>query len=117
MKIEWLVNDVMAVGSPDRAEHAILGVILAGPVFGKFSLWCRDPLLSSNSFTQGHLMKLMSPNDFPLGHSMNIEWLVIDVTAVGSPGKGEGAIYGVILAGRVFGQSRLFLWLGSHFEV
>ena len=30
MKIEWLVTDVTAVGSPDRAERAILGVILAG---------------------------------------------------------------------------------------
>ena len=30
MKIELLVTDVIAVGSPDRAEHAVLGVILAG---------------------------------------------------------------------------------------
>ena len=29
MKIEWLVTDVTAVGSPDRAGRAILGVILA----------------------------------------------------------------------------------------
>ena len=28
MKIEWLVADVIAVGSLDRAERAILGVIL-----------------------------------------------------------------------------------------
>ena len=28
MKIEWLVADVIAVGSPDRVEYAILGVIL-----------------------------------------------------------------------------------------
>ena len=28
MKIESLVSDVTAVGSPDRAEHAILRVIL-----------------------------------------------------------------------------------------
>ena len=28
MKIEWLVADVIAVRSPDRAEGAILGVIL-----------------------------------------------------------------------------------------
>ena len=26
MKIEWLVDDVIAVGSPDRVEHAILGM-------------------------------------------------------------------------------------------
>ena len=29
MKIEWLVAGVTAVGSPDRAECAILGVMLA----------------------------------------------------------------------------------------
>ena len=29
MKIEWLISDVMAVGSLDRAERAILGLILA----------------------------------------------------------------------------------------
>ena len=33
MKIEWLVADVTAVGFPDRAERAILGVILAECVF------------------------------------------------------------------------------------
>ena len=33
MKTEWLVTDVTAVGSPDRAERAILGVILAGRFF------------------------------------------------------------------------------------
>ena len=37
MKVEWLVTDVIAAGSPDRAERAILGVILAGSVFGQFS--------------------------------------------------------------------------------
>ena len=30
MKIEWLVTNLTAVGYPDRAEHAILGLILAG---------------------------------------------------------------------------------------
>ena len=30
MKLEWLVTNVTAVGSPDRAERAIFGVILAG---------------------------------------------------------------------------------------
>ena len=30
VKLEWLVTDVAAVRSPDRAEHAIMGVILAG---------------------------------------------------------------------------------------
>ena len=29
MKIKWFVTNVLAVGSPDRAECAILGVILA----------------------------------------------------------------------------------------
>ena len=30
MKIEWLVTDVTAIGTPDRAERAVLGVDLAG---------------------------------------------------------------------------------------
>ena len=39
MKINWLVADVTAVGSPDRAEHAILVVILAVRFFGQFGLY------------------------------------------------------------------------------
>ena len=35
VKIKWFVANVTAVGSPDRAEHAILGVILTGHVFGQ----------------------------------------------------------------------------------
>ena len=33
MNMEWLVTNVIPVGSPDRAERAILGVILAGCFF------------------------------------------------------------------------------------
>ena len=33
MKIEWLVTNVTAIGSPGRAERAILEVILARGVF------------------------------------------------------------------------------------
>ena len=41
MKIEWLVTNITATGSPGRAECAILGMILAGCVFGQFRpcLW------------------------------------------------------------------------------
>ena len=41
MKIKWLVTNVTAVGSPGRAERAILRVILAGRCFGQFRpyLW------------------------------------------------------------------------------
>ena len=46
---------------------------------------------------------------------MKIEWLVADVTAVGSLEK--RAILGVIVVGRVFGQFRSFLYSGSHFVV
>ena len=35
LKIEWLVTDAPVIGSPDRAERAILGDILAGCVFGQ----------------------------------------------------------------------------------
>ena len=33
MKIEWLVADVTSVESPDRAEHASLGLVFAGRFF------------------------------------------------------------------------------------
>ena len=33
MKMKWLVADVTTVGPPDRAERAILGVILAEQFF------------------------------------------------------------------------------------
>ena len=46
---------------------------------------------------------------------MKIEWLVTDVTAVGSPDKVERANWGAILAGRCFGQFRPYLWSGSYF--
>ena len=99
MKIEWFVASLTAVGSPDRAERAILGVILAGCA----TLRCRKPLLNSNNFTQGHLVK--------------IEWLSSDFMSPGSPDRAERAISVLILAGRVFGQSRSCLWPGGHFVV
>ena len=83
---------------------------MAGRVFGnpdhicgRGANICRKLLLSSGNFTWGHLGK--------------IEWLVADVTAVGSLDRAECAILGVIVAGRVFGQFRSYLWLGSHFLV
>ena len=48
---------------------------------------------------------------------MKIEWLVADVTTVGSPDIVERAILNVILAGRCFGQFSPFLWAASHFVV
>ena len=66
-------------------------------------LWdvCRHPLLSSNKFTQGHLMKLKS--------------LVANITAVGSPYIAERASFGVILVARCFDQFRPSLLSGSQF--
>ena len=59
VKTEWLVDDVTAVGSIDRAERAILGLFVAGRVLanpGHFcgrgaTLWYRNAPLSSNNFT------------------------------------------------------------------
>ena len=48
---------------------------------------------------------------------MKIEWLVADVTAVGSLDRAKCAILGVIVTGLVFDQFRSFLWSGSHFVV
>ena len=41
MKIEWFLANVRAVGFSDRAEGAILGVILARSFFGKFRPYLR----------------------------------------------------------------------------
>ena len=54
MKIECLVTDVIPTRSPDRAERAVLGVILAGRFFANSghncgrgcTLWCKKPLMS-----------------------------------------------------------------------
>ena len=55
------------------------------------TLWRKNPRLNSNNFIQGHVMK--------------IEWLVTDLTAVGSSGKVECAVLGLILAGNFFANS------------
>ena len=59
--------------------------------------------MSSNKFTQGHLMKL--------------KWLVADITAVGSPYIAERAISAVILVGRCFGQFRPCLSIQAVFAI
>ena len=33
-KTKWLVSNVIAIGSPGRAERAILGLIVVGRLFG-----------------------------------------------------------------------------------
>ena len=48
---------------------------------------------------------------------MKIKWLVANVAAVGSVDRAEHAILGLIVAGRVFGQFRSYLWLGGHYVV
>ena len=46
---------------------------------------------------------------------MKNEWLVADVTAIGSLDRAERAILGEIFTGRVFFQLRTYLWSLSHF--
>ena len=48
---------------------------------------------------------------------MNIEPLVINVTAVGSPDRVERAVLDMILAGRFFDLFRMYLWSGGCFVV
>ena len=59
----------------------------------------------------------MSSNNVTLGHLVKIEWLVVDVTAVGSLDRAERAILGLIVAWHVFVQFRSYLWSGSYFVV
>ena len=79
MKIDWLVTDAIAVRSPDRAELAILGLMLGERLF-----ICQFG---------------------PYLHLMKSEWVVTNVTAVRSPDRAERAILGVILAGRFLANS------------
>ena len=51
---------------------------------------------------------LLSPNKFTLGDLMNIESLVINVTAVGSSDRAEHAIFGMILAVRFLAIQAVF---------
>ena len=58
MKTEWFVVNVTPVDSPDRAERAILGVILhvflsnSGHLFGwEATLLCKSPFPNPNIFT------------------------------------------------------------------
>ena len=46
-----------------------------------------------------------------------MDWLVTDAPAIGSPGRAEHAVFGVVLAGGVFGQFRTYLWSLSHFVI
>ena len=84
MKIKCLAVDVTALRSHERAERAILGVILVWhfwPIQASFVVvtpLC-DVGTSSNKLTQGNLMK--------------IEWLVANITAVGSPDICSGTCY------------------------
>ena len=91
MKIQWLVTNVTAIGSPDRTERAIFRVILAECFFSQlrpYLLWGK-PLCDVRT-------RILSPNNSPHGHLMKIEWLLTDVTAVGSPVTAEDAILVVI---------------------
>ena len=76
------------------------------------TLWCTNPLLSSNNFTWGRLMNI---DWLVTDVTAIIDWLVTDVTAIRSSGRAEHAILGVILAGCVFSQFRTYLWSLSHF--
>ena len=78
MKTEWLIADVTAARSPDRAERAVWGGFWLGAVL----------------------------DNSGRNHGQGIDSLVANVTAVGSPDRGERAILGLILAGCFFGRFR-----------
>ena len=53
---------------------------------------------------------ILSPNNFTWGHLLKIEWLVIDITAVGSPDKAERDILGMIFDVFWPGQPAIVVW-------
>ena len=69
------------------------GLAFIWAIQAAFCSQARDPLCDVDR------NPLFSPNNFTWGHFMKIEWLVTDVTAVGSPDRAERASLGVILAG------------------
>ena len=66
---------------------------------------------SGDNFVRLNL--ILSPNNFTQGHSMKIEMLVADVTAVRFPDRAERAILGTILAGHFFHNSGRFCCPGA----
>ena len=110
MKIEWLVVDATAVRSLDRAERAILGLIVTGRVFGQSRSFCWSGSRVVVCETPLELLKLY------LG-SFNKNRVVVDqnVTAIGGPDRAKRAVLGGHFAWAFFGQFGTHLWTLSHF--
>ena len=57
MNIEWLVADVTAVGSLDRAKRDNFGVIVAGRVLANSGhIWAFLPYMLSNAEGEGEML-------------------------------------------------------------
>ena len=99
MKIECLVADVTLVGSPYRAECAILEVILALCCFGQFRLH----LWSGSHFVIGK-------PEIGLGafNDKKSSWLTVS-QLLEPLDRAKCNILEVVLAGHCFGQFRPFL--------
>ena len=114
MKIEWLVTNATAIGSPDRAELAIFGVILVERKNRVAGYQCKSswiPWQSGTWYFGGDFCLFVLVNLGRICGGGAILWCknpllsnksllrVIQVTAAWSPDKVEHAISGVILAG------------------
>ena len=88
MKTEALIADVAAVCSPDRAERSILGIVLG--VFWPIE----DIFVIREQLCDVGVPSLAQITLHTQASLMKIEWLVTDVTSVGSPARAECAIFG-----------------------
>ena len=88
MKIDWLVTDVTAVGSPESAT-CYFGADVGWAFFLTIQVFLRPGRALRDVGT------FLSPNDSKEIHLLKIAWLVTDVTAVGSPDRAERVIWGV----------------------
>ena len=81
MKSEWLITNVRAVSSPAIVGERNLFVILDDfwPTQATFVAW--EPILTWKS--------PFEPSSLSQDHLMNIEWLITDITAVGSPARAD----------------------------
>ena len=110
MKIHWVVVDVTAAGPPTRKERDFLEVIFDDVIWQ-----IQAAIMVGESLCDLGILSWALCNNCTYDHSMNMKWLVANVTAVESPDRAERAILEVILAWRCFDQFKPCLWLRSHF--
>ena len=85
----WLIADITAIESPVRAESVAFWLMLMRLV-NLLHFRGRGATLCSGDI-------FLDPKNLSQDHSMKLKWLVVNVTAVGSPTRAESADFGLCL--------------------